>query len=105
MGTCGPKSPGGDDVEETSRYEDLLADIEEAVEEAILSGQTKDHVLASLLEVTIISTRDGRPLFPNPLDEPILYRQFQRMVASALGEADKVEDERQQAIKKFSGGG
>lgn len=65
--------------------------MEDTVEEAILAGTTNDPVLMTLVELTIVSIRESRPLFSNLMDEPILYRHFRQAVERGLANLKKIE--------------
>ena len=57
-----------------------LEALEATVHEAISGDddeeeKTVDRVLATLIEAVLFSDGQGRPLFENPLDEPLFYRQ------------------------------
>jgi hypothetical protein len=80
MGTGGPKIS----------VEDWLAELEDAVKDAIVEGRTGDRVLEILLEITLSTIADGRPLFLNPLEEPVLYRHFRRWTTEGLEELAKL---------------
>jgi hypothetical protein len=82
MGTRGPKRT----------REERLEELEEAVNDAILAETTTDRVLSLLLELTITSITEERPLFPNPLDEPLFYkRHFRKWVEEGLREAADIQ--------------
>lgn len=42
----------------------------------MLTGESDDPILQGLLEITIASLNDGRPLFATLLEEPAFYRKF-----------------------------
>ncbi len=72
--------------------EELFAEIEENVNDAILTSHTEDTILALLIEITTVALVENRPLFSNPLDEPIYYRRFfKKWVQDGLNEAVKLE--------------
>jgi len=58
--------------------------MESAITDAVISGSTNDPVLGILVDLTLSAKMEGRPLFQNLVQEPILYRHFKRMVMSAL---------------------
>lgn len=61
--------------------------MEDAVKDAIVTQETADYVLLRLIEVTVVSIQEGRPLFSSPLKEPVLYqRYFRRWVEEGLAE-------------------
>ena len=65
--------------------------MESAISDAILSGSSKDPVLVALLDLTIASIRDERPVF-DPLNEPVLYRYFRKFARKALDGKEKAEN-------------
>jgi hypothetical protein len=71
--------------------------MEEAVKDALLTGECEDHVLGLLIEMTASSISEERPLFENLKSEPIFYRKyFKKWVQEGLQEsqaARKSEDE------------
>jgi hypothetical protein len=77
--------------------------MEEQVSEAILSGGSDDYFLGLLLEIVIPSMQDHRHVFPNPLHEPVLYRNFVHMVRRALEDLAKVEEGMDDAFEKAIG--
>jgi hypothetical protein len=71
----------------------LYAALEEAVSDAIVTERCEDAVLARLIELAIIDIQEGRSLFPNPLDEPVMYhRHFKRWVQTGLTEAQAIRE-------------
>jgi hypothetical protein len=64
--------------------------MESAVSDVILGGPTSDPMLVALLDLTIASIRDERPVFPSLIDEPILFRHFRRFVRKALDAQEKI---------------
>ena len=87
MGAVGPKRlDGGVDP-----HQELLDKMEGAVKDAILSGGTEDYFLAVLIDLTVASIRENRPLFPNLMDEPILYRAFRRFVQEGLDALERAK--------------
>jgi hypothetical protein len=99
MGSSGPKS-----VEDgVDKFQELLDWMQERVSEAILSGSSDDYFLGLLLEIVIPSIRDNRHVFPNPLHEPVLYKQMVLMVREALEDLSKVEEGMDRAFKKSIG--
>ena len=89
MGTGDPKSDecglAGDRV--------TLTELEDEVNDAVLTETTEDPVLAFLIEVTMASIETSRPLFSNLWDEPIFYRRhFRKWVEQGLREAAKIRE-------------
>jgi hypothetical protein len=59
-------------------------------------------MLARLVEVTMRSIYTNRPLFDNPLNEPVFYaRYFRPWVQSALDEKDALQGVHDQALKNL----
>lgn len=70
--------------------QDTKLDMEVAVKDAIFEGASDDQVLLVLLSLTMRELSSLRPLFPNPLDEPILYSRYLKpWVQSALSALNK----------------
>jgi hypothetical protein len=90
VGAGQPKRLDGEDG--LTPFEALLAEMDDAVGDAVISGATHDPVLAALIDITIASIREDRPLYPDLLDEPILYRHFRGFVKKALGGLEKIEN-------------
>lgn len=79
--------------------------MEDAVSDAILTQHTDDKVLDSLIELAIISIREGKELTPNLLDEPSLWRRhFLEWVEKALEEASKAQEALDAEKKKIAKG-
>ena len=78
---------------------ELLNRMEEKISDAILSGSTDDLFLGTLLEIVIPAIRQKRPLFQNPLDEPVLYQHFFQATEDALADLMKVETGMDNALK------
>ena len=102
MGASGPKSMDGGREEGISPHQSLLDQMEEKITDAILSGSTDDFFLGLILEITIPLVRQKRPLFQNPLDEPVLYKHFIQVLGEALDDLVKVETGMDEA-KKITG--
>jgi len=61
-------------------------------------------VLNHLVELSIASHRDGRPLFSNILDEPAFWRRhFHRMVKEVLDEEQALQQATFEAMKALTG--
>jgi hypothetical protein len=73
--------------------DDLLAELEDIVKDAIVGGATEDHYLGYLLNMVVASIADGRPLFSSPLDEPAFYRRFRRWVIGGLDELSRLSQD------------
>jgi len=76
-----------------------MADV---IEEAIFSGSAQgDETLAVLLNIVINSIKTERPVFSNPLDEPVLYREMVYIVKDALKgyeEVRRIEEEEKRKV-------
>ncbi len=58
-----------------------------------MTGEFDDGVLASLIELTVYSILNDRPLFDRPLDEPAFYRRyFYRWVKEGIVEVRKSKE-------------
>ena len=73
--------------------------MEEAVSDAFTLKTSKDRVLKSLIEVGTVSVIDKRPIFSNPLHEPILWRHFVGWVSDGIAAASKIEAILEKAAK------
>ena len=77
-----------------------LAGLEEAVKDFILTGEGDDAVLRLLVELTAASITEGRPLFPNPLEEPAFFRKwFKLWVQEGLLERGALQQAEEEAEK------
>lgn len=53
-----------------------------------------------LIETTLLEVLDGRPLFPNPFDEPHFYRKyFKAWVREGVSEVRTMQDIREKTQK------
>ncbi len=59
-----------------------MLQLEESVFDAVLE-KTEDVVLLKLISLALKEVK-GRSLFPNPLDEPVLYTRFVGWVKRAV---------------------
>lgn len=71
--------------------------VDEIAEVALLEG-TSDRTLRLLIELAVVSQDTDRPVFPNPLDEPVLWRKFSRAVKDARDDAKAVKAELEKLI-------
>ena len=79
--------------------EGRLAELEEATKDFILTGEG-DPVLRLLVDLTAVSIIEGRPLFPNPLEEPAFFRKyFKEWVREGLQERAKLKQVEEEAEK------
>jgi len=68
--------------------------MEEAVSDAIITERCEDIVLARLIDLALVEIREMRFLFPNPLDEPVMYRRYLKpWVSAGLAEAEAIRDQ------------
>jgi hypothetical protein len=66
--------------------------MEEEVKDAILTRQTKDAILITLIDIARMSIRDERPISNSLLEEPVFWRRhFLRWVREGLNELEIVE--------------
>ena len=97
MGSRGPKR-----VKEDSPFEELTNEMADVIEDAIFSGSAQgDETLAVLLNIVINSIKTNRPVFSNPLDEPVLYREIVYIVKDALKgyeEVRRIEEEEKRKV-------
>lgn len=64
----------------------------------MLTEHSDDPVLPLLIGLAVASITENRPLFPNPLEEPVLYqRYFRKWVEAGLEEAAKIHTALQEA--------
>ena len=74
----------------------------DAIEDAIFGGSSRgDETLAILLNVIINSIKTERPVFSNPLDEPVLYREMVYAAKDALKgyeEVRRIEEEEKRKV-------
>ena len=79
--------------------EGRLGELEEAVKDHVLTGEG-DVVLRLLVDLTAVSIVEGRPLFPNPLEEPAFFRKFfKEWVREGLQERAKLRQAEEEAEK------
>jgi hypothetical protein len=70
---------------------DIYNEMAEAVNDAIITGVSNDPILDILIDVVATSVIEDRHIFPNPLDEPLLYREFRTWVKEGLEDAAQIE--------------
>lgn len=76
--------------------EELELDLQVLIKDAVYEGVTSDAVLGSILALTIKDISGGKPLFPNPMDEPILYsRCIRPWVQQAIETLQKLNQKEQ----------
>ena len=101
MGPRGPKRVK-EDSEGNKPFDELIATMADVIEDAIYSGSTQnDQTLAVLLNIVINSIKTDRPVFSNPLDEPVLYREIVYIVKDALKgyeEVRRIEEEEKRKV-------
>lgn len=81
MGTFYPKPTGG------AGEVDIFEQLEDLVRDQLLIGQCKDRPLALLIKLALTEIQEDRPLFPNPLQEPVFYTEFKKWVRGGWAEA------------------
>ena len=91
MGASGPKR--GEDVTHYEAAQSWWLDVIEVIEEVALLETTSDQTLRILIELAVTSQDSNRPVFPEPLDEPILWRKFYAAVIDARDDAQAVKAE------------
>ena len=75
----------------TPKSKKILEELENVVKDAVVSG-SDDPVLEHLIELTITSLLEGRPLYQNILEEPDFYRRyFKKWVKEGLREHEAME--------------
>jgi hypothetical protein len=63
------------------------------VKDAVLTGECDDPILQGLLEITIASINDSRPLYATLLEEPAFYRKFfRKWVVEGLKERSEARE-------------
>jgi hypothetical protein len=66
----------------------------------MLTDHSDDPVLPLLIELATTSLLENRPLFPNPLHEPVFYRRdFRRWVENGLEELAAIEKAKKEAAR------
>lgn len=60
--------------------------------------RTSDMVLKNLIELAVASLDLKRPVFPNLLDTPVLWRKFLVAVKEARNDAQKAREQLEQNI-------
>jgi hypothetical protein len=66
--------------------------MQEFIKDAILTNEFRDLPLVRLVELTVYSIQNERPIFPCLLDEPAFYRKhFSYWVREALEEKKMLE--------------
>ena len=73
--------------------------MEEAVSDAFTLKITDDPVLAILIQIATVSVNENRPVYPNPLHEPVLWRHFRRWVVNGIAAAAKIDKILEEAAK------
>jgi len=77
--------------------------MEDTIKDAITFNDLHDDpVLVTLINITLNSINSKRPLFDNPLHEPVLYsRYFNKWVKEALEERNQLDKANQVENKKL----
>ena len=73
--------------------------------DTVVDGVSTDEVLIILIDVIVSSIESGRPLFNNPLDEPLLYKHLVNWVVRGLKERAEASEYMTKAEAPFSKGG
>jgi hypothetical protein len=75
--------------------------MEKEVMGALEGEENDDMVLMSLLDYTMTSLVEKRPIFPNLADEPVFYRRyFRKWVKDYIDEQQQIA-EAQEEVKKM----
>ena len=80
---------------------DLLAPLENAVMDAVVDGIARDTVLILLIDLVTSSIYTHRPVYSNPLDEPLMYSYIHLWVTKGLEEREKASDMMSKAEAPF----
>lgn len=83
-------------------WRDELAELEDVIRDAVITGVVEDRSLAITLDL-IIAEQNGRPLFPSALEEPVFYRQVKGFVLAGIEERAKIEEIRERASSGIAG--
>ena len=68
---------------------ELLAPLENAVMDAVVDGVSRDTILIILIDLIMSSIYSGRPVYSNPLDEPLMYTHMLTWVTRGMEEREK----------------
>jgi hypothetical protein len=71
--------------------DELYEELADEIHDAILMEFTEDRSLEWLLRLALVEILDRRPVFPNPMHEPVLWRKFVRWTEDALEDAKEVK--------------
>jgi hypothetical protein len=75
--------------------------MEEAVRNCV-HGEVTDAVLGLIVELIVTSLQAERPLFPNPLDEPIFYRRYlKRWVEEELEQEQAIASKQEADLREL----
>jgi hypothetical protein len=77
--------------------------MEEYVKDCLLTNEFTDLVLLRLVELTIASDQEGRPLFSNLLSEPVFFRKHFRLWVSEALEEKKALDQQADPFSEGNG--
>ncbi len=105
MGSANPFSrPKRSGLEVRKYLNPPYGELEEEVKDAILTGGTQDRVLDYLIGLTITSLAENRPLFANPIEEPVFYQEyFRRWVKEGVDEVQSIEQREKELAQKVQG--
>lgn len=96
MGPSRPKR--GSDVTRRDIAEDWWDEVEEIVSDVAILERTDDPTLKILIELAVASLDTKQPVFPNPLNTPVLWTKFMVTVKGAREDALKAKGEIEQNI-------
>jgi len=78
----------------------MALDMQVEIKDAILEGGSDDKVLESLILLTMTEISSKRPLFPSPMDEPVLYAHyFRKWVKEGMEGLKKANERKQDAVR------
>lgn len=101
MGASRPKR--GRDVTRLDVAEDWWQEVEEVISDVALLERTDDRTLKVLIELAVASLETKQPVFPNPLDTPVLWTKFMVAVQGAREDAKKAKEELKSNIPDMPG--
>lgn len=70
-----------------------MEELEDAIVEVLITERAPDPELRWLIRIAFVSIYEKRPVFPNPLDEPVLFGKFIGMVKEGLEDARSAQEE------------
>jgi hypothetical protein len=73
-----------------------LAELEDEVKDAVITGQSEDLYLLRMIELVLATITTGRELYANPFDEPTFYRRhFLPWVKEGMEERARIKAEQE----------